>query len=494
MARSGQDYLNSLRDGRSVFHDGALVASIPDHKSFSNAAASIAKLYDFQSRPENAAKMTFLTEGGSRVSRTWQLPTSYDELVERREALVAWAELHQGFMGRSPDHVGSTISAMYIGADLYDTQKGGRSGSVRDYYHYASERDLYLSYVIIDPQGDRSKGTSEGSNATLAVSIVDEDSEGITVRGSKMLGTGAAFSNEVLVTTLRPLKPGEEAFAFTAVVPINAKGMKLMSRRSYEGAAPSRFDYPLSSQFDENDFLIFFDDVKITWDRVFVHRDTTMQLAQWHQAPVHSYQNYQATIRLLVKLRFLVGLARKITEAIGTINYPAVAETLGEMAAQVGMIEAFVAGMEAKGFFYGKYFMPDKGLLYAAQVQSQALYPENHALAPGSIRGRHADASIVRRGFRESRNRFVDRRDPEIAGAVGGRTRQALQACLGCRRFGIRLAAYPVRDVLFRPRMVTTGMAYRTFDWNRATSQVDSVLAAYETPTAVGASTIIAAE
>ena len=92
-------------------------------------------------------------------------------------------------------------------------------------------------------------------------------------------------------------------------------------------------------------------------------------------APTHSYQNYQAEIRLLVKLRFLVGLAHKITETIGTINYPSVRETLGDLAAQVGLVEGFVHGMEAKGYDYNGYYMPDRGLLYASQVHSQSLYP-----------------------------------------------------------------------------------------------------------------------
>ena len=317
MQKTGDQHLRSLQDGRSVYVNGQKVADVTEDKAFRNAARSIARLYDFQSEPRNLELMTYeIPEGGRRVNRAWQLPRSYEELVSRRKALTAWAELHQGFMGRSPDHVASTIAAMHMAQDVYEGHAGGKPGNVRDYYKYARDNDLYLSYVIIDPQGDRSKGTSADGNADLAVSICDEDSAGITVRGAKMLGTGAILSNEVLVTTLRPLSKGEEKYAFTAAVPINAPGVKLMSRRSYEEASPSTFDYPLASQFDENDALLYFDEAKIPWDRVFVHRDVDLQLAQWHVAPTHSYQNYQAAIRLMVKLRFLVGLARKITEAI----------------------------------------------------------------------------------------------------------------------------------------------------------------------------------
>ena len=71
-----------------------------------------------------------------------------------------------------------------------------------------------------------------------------------------MLGTGAVLSDEVLVSTLRPMNKGEEKWAFTAVLPINVKGLKLLSRRSYEESTTSLFDYPLSKRFDENDAVL----------------------------------------------------------------------------------------------------------------------------------------------------------------------------------------------------------------------------------------------
>jgi 4-hydroxyphenylacetate 3-monooxygenase len=54
-----------------------------------------------------------------------------------------------------------------------------------------------------------------------------------------MLGTSAIFANELLVASLRPVREGDAKYAFTAVVPIGAKGLKLLSCKSYESAAPS---------------------------------------------------------------------------------------------------------------------------------------------------------------------------------------------------------------------------------------------------------------
>ena len=72
-----------------------------------------------------------------------------------------------------------------------------------------------------------------------------------------MLGTSSIMANEVLVANLQPLKPGEEDLAFSCALPMNAKGIRVLSRKSYEAAAVSVFDNPISSRFDENNALIY---------------------------------------------------------------------------------------------------------------------------------------------------------------------------------------------------------------------------------------------
>jgi len=49
-----------------------------------------------------------------------------------------------------------------------------------------------------------------------------------------MLGTSSIITNEVFVTCIQPLAPGDEFYALSFVVPLNAKGLKLLPRKSYE--------------------------------------------------------------------------------------------------------------------------------------------------------------------------------------------------------------------------------------------------------------------
>ena len=129
---------------------------------------------------------------------------------------------------------------------------------------------------------------------------------------------------------------------------MNAKGLRIVSRKSYEAAAGSMFDSPLASRFDENDAVLYFEDVKVPWDRVFVNKNVQMVARQFHATPAHVYQNYQCQIRLMVKMKFLAGLARGITDTNGTAAFPQVREMLGQIAAEAQTVDALVHSMEVQ--------------------------------------------------------------------------------------------------------------------------------------------------
>ena len=482
-SKTGAEHIESLRDGRTVYLDGVLVGDVTEHAAFRNSVSSAAALYDFQARPENLEFMTFQPNGANRrVNRGWQMPHSYDEMVQRRKALQAWAALSGGFLGRSPDHLASSLVGQRMGIEVFRKHGAARAKAFEDYFDYASKSDLFLTYVIINPQAERGKAWGE-QDEDLVARVVDEDSTGITIRGAKMLGTSSIMANEVFVANLQPLKAGEEDLAFSCAVPMNAKGLRVLSRKSYEAHAVSVYDNPISSRFDENDALIYFDDVKVAWDRVFVYRDADMCRAQFHDTQGHAYQNYQAQIRLSVKIAFLAGIARRITEAIGTTKMPPVAEQLGMLAAQVGMVNSMLSGMEASGSQLGEWYVPNRHFMYSAQVLTQDLYPR----VIRTIRDLAGGALIMLPSSIE------DFRNPELAAIINKTQRSAsmdpeskvkfLKAAWDAigSEFGSRHTQYEM--FYAGARFVTCGHSFRTFDWENASGLVDRLLSSYNLQT-----------
>src|ERR1700710_810539 len=98
--RSGDDYLGSLNDGRSVYLDGERVTDVAAHPAFRQAARSIAHLFDVAAAPENRDLMTYPSpKTGAPVWRAWQIPKSHADLRARRLAAEKWAEATFGLMG-----------------------------------------------------------------------------------------------------------------------------------------------------------------------------------------------------------------------------------------------------------------------------------------------------------------------------------------------------------------------------------------------------------
>jgi 4-hydroxyphenylacetate 3-monooxygenase len=477
--KTGADHLAALCDGREVYIDGARVADVTTHPAFRNTVRQVAALYDYQARPENLERMTFAAPaagGYSRINRCWQLPKSHAELVARRMAMTEWAEQSGGFLGRAPDHVASSLLGQVIGIDVIRRHGEARAKALLAYFDEVSRNDHYLSYVIINPQADRNKAWGE-QQEDLVARIVDEDSEGITVRGAKMLGTGTIMANELLVANLQPLRPGEEDLATSFAIPVGTKGLKLLSRKSYEAAAVSPRDNPLSSRFDENDALLWFEDVKVPWERVFVHRDTDMCRAQFHDTFGHTFQNYQSQIRLVVKARFLIGIARRIADTIGTSAMPPVRETLGKLAAQAAMVEGMVVGMEAAGHMQDGYYVPNKHMMYAAQVLTQELYPKLietiRSLAGGAL-------IMLPSSVRDAEN-------PELARIIGLTQRSPVSSAqervdflkLAWDALGSEFGSRHVQYEMFYAGapFVTCAHSFRTYDWGAACALVDKMLA-----------------
>ncbi|MCY4498215.1 MAG: hypothetical protein OXC14_13110 [Rhodospirillaceae bacterium] len=481
MPKDGTQHLEALRDGREIYINGELVDDVTTHRAFRNSTRSIASLYDFQAAGDNVERMTFASPAtGDRVNLQWRLPTCYEELAKRRQAIEAWNEVHFGFMGRAPDHVASTLVGFMMGIDLLEAHDPNRAAALRDYFAFVRDNDHYVTYVIVNPQGDRSKATSDQGDEFHTVAIVDEDSEGIVVKGAKMLGTATAMCNEVLVASLMPLQEGEERYAVTFAVPMNAKGLKQMCRRSYEENAASVFDNPLSSRFDENDAILYFDEVKVPWERVFALRDPEVCRALFHTAPGHAMQNYQSMIRLMVKMRFLVGVARMVAETTGIVNFPQVREKLGQLTSETQMIEALVHGMEAGARQVGSYLAPTRNAVISALVLAQQLYPKVittiRELAGGGLIMLPSDVR--------------DFANPELADLIHKTQKSSVYSpedrvkvlklawdAVGSE-FGSRHTTYEM--FYAAPNFMNQTMAFDSYDWDRAMGMVERMLASYD--------------
>ena len=340
MMRTGKDYLESLRDGRQVYLGKEKVTDITTHKAFANTARTFARVYDLKRSPEFIDTCSF-EENGERHSAWFLMPRSKEDLQKRADIHRLTAEWTHGLMGRSPDHVASYLTGMCMQPEIFQDKPGVSLERLRAIYEDMKQRDLFTCYLVLSPQSSRQPSPDGKKYPSLRV--VAEDDKGVIVSGMKMLGTSAVFSDEALVGCMMPLGPGQEDEAISFTMPMNTPGTKIFVRKSFERMAENKIDAYFSSQFDETDAVMTFDNVHIPWERVFVYRNLAVTREMYYNTPAHIMGNHQSNWRFLAKYRLLNGIAHKAADMAGLLQIPAVQQTLGNLAAGESGIAAQIS-------------------------------------------------------------------------------------------------------------------------------------------------------
>jgi 4-hydroxyphenylacetate 3-monooxygenase len=341
---TGDEYLESLRDGREVWIYGERVKDVTAHPAFRNAARMLARMYDSLHDPKQQPVLTTRTDTGSDgfTHRFYRVDRSADELVKTRDAIAAWARVTYGWMGRSPDYKASFLGTLGANAAFYKPYEN----NAREWYRRGQERCLFMNHAIVNPPVDRSRPPDEV--ADVYVHVEKETDQGVIVSGAKVVATGSALThyNFIGYNGVTPL--GRADMALFALIPMNSPGVKLICRTSYEMAAEtvgSPFDYPLSSRFDENDAVFILDKVLIPWENLFVYRDIEKANHFFPNSGFIPRFTLHGCTRLAVKLDFLMGVLLKAAEATGQDSVRASQVWLGEIMAWRSLFWALTDAM-----------------------------------------------------------------------------------------------------------------------------------------------------
>ncbi|GAT67113.1 pyoverdin chromophore biosynthetic protein pvcC [Planomonospora sphaerica] len=327
---TGDEYIESLRDGREIYIYGERVKDVPSHPAFRNPARMVARLYDALHDPERREVLTAPTDTGDGYThRFFTTPRSVDDLVADQRAIAEWARMTYGWMGRSPDFKASFLGTLGANADFYEPF----ADNARRWYRESQEKVLYWNHAFVHPPVDRDRPPDEV--ADVFVHVERETDAGLVVSGAKVVATGSALTHYNFIAHVGlPVK--DRRFALVATVPMSAPGMKLVCRTSYTAAAAvvgTPFDYPLSSRMDENDTLLILDEVLIPWENVFVYGHLGKVRAFSGQSGFMERAAFHGCTRLAVKLDFIAGLLVKALEMNGTADFRGVQTRLGEVLA-----------------------------------------------------------------------------------------------------------------------------------------------------------------
>jgi len=274
MIKTKEDYLKSLRDlGHLVYFKGETVSDVTVHPSFAPHINSAAKTYEMALMPEFEDLLTATSHlTGKKINRFTHIHQNVDDLIKKVQMLRLIAHETASCFQRCVGFDG--LNATYM--TTYDIdEKLGTDYHKRfcEYLKYIQEENFILVGGMTDPKGDRSKAPSKQADPDMFTRVVERREDGIVISGAKAHQTGAVNSHEILVMPTMALREGDEDYAITCAVPLNAKGVVLIFGRQTndERKAESEMDAG-NPDFGMvgGEALVVFDQVFVPWDRVFM--------------------------------------------------------------------------------------------------------------------------------------------------------------------------------------------------------------------------------
>lgn len=375
--RTGAQVMDRLRnEPPNLWIDGTQVIDPTTHPATRNGVASLAALYDLQSDPVRAQTMTTTSPtSGDQVGMSFIIPRTIDDLVKRSEMHREWANASLGHLGRAPDYLNVNLMAAGTAAPYFDAVRDGYGQNMAAYFEHVRENDLALTHALTHPQVDRTKPVSQLDDPFTALGLVEERSDGIIVRGARMLAT-LPISDEILIFPSTVIQGGDDMrpYALGFAIANNTPGLVFQCREPLD-IGRSRADHPLGSRFDEIDAMVIFDDVFVPAERVFLTDDVQAANQAYARTGAVLHMAHQVVNLKIAKTEAILGTLQAVIDMIGSGGYPHVQEMASEVIIVLEIMKALKVASE-QGARLNEYgvMTPARGPLDAARNYFPAVH------------------------------------------------------------------------------------------------------------------------
>ena len=326
--RTGADYKESLRDGRDVWVMGeGAVADVTTHPSTAAMVEEYVAWYDRHFAPDWQDILLTTADGnGRRHPLALTPPKASEDLRRLGKQISAVHFVTGGNMTHTPGY-GALIALGMMNSLKRLNNPSEEIEAAEEYLGSLCSSGRFLTFAGGGPLiGTRLR---EAESERVAMRLVSETAKGIVVSGKIQMHTSTPFAEDLLITSRdeMPLGSGRHLWF---IVPVNAPGLRVVSRRP-SARHSNRFLSPLSSRFDELDSMVWMENVFIPRSHVFTgeplnrnRRHSLVCWLLWH----HSYG-------WLAKAELTLALALALAEVMGLKDNPQTIEQLVELTVNV---------------------------------------------------------------------------------------------------------------------------------------------------------------
>lgn len=332
--KTAEEYIESLRKlNPELYLFGERVSNLVDNPIIRPSINSVAATYELAEEdkfPEHQEIMTAISHlSGKKINRFTHIHRSTNDLVKKSK------------MGRGLGAYTGSCFQRCVGMDTLNTlsivtydidKKHDTNYNERflDYLKYVQDEDLVCDGAMTDPKGDRSLRPTQQADPDQYLHVVDERSDGIVVRGSKLHQTGAVNSHEIIVMPTRAMREEDKDYAISFALPSDTKGIIYIYGR--QSCDTRKLDSPNMDvgniHYGGQECMVVFNDVFVPWERVFMYKeyefagDLVEKFASYHR------QSYACKSGLG---DVLIGATQLIAEYQGVSNASHIKDKIIEM-------------------------------------------------------------------------------------------------------------------------------------------------------------------
>ncbi len=270
--KSKERYMESIRDLEAdVYMLGKRVPDVTRNGFTRLAREGIGAIYDLARDPRYRDMLT---------QRDGRMPFNvYCSIHRSREDLVNRVRVARFLCQRTGVCTASRCCGWDAMNALWHTTFEMDARAETDYHrrlqrYIATVRreDLTVAGALTDPKGVRSLKPKHQPDPDVYLRIVEQDKDGMVIRGAKSMIGGAVGSHEILLQPGTGFSEAERDHAVAAAVPLDAEGVVQVVDRQMgdERKLAEGFDKG-NVRFGSSESLVIFNDVFVPMERVFMN-------------------------------------------------------------------------------------------------------------------------------------------------------------------------------------------------------------------------------
>ena len=269
---SPEQYLESIKRPVNLYMFGEKVKEFWNHPIIRPSINSVMKIYELAQMDEHKDIMTATSHlTGEAINRFTHIHQSVDDLIKKVQMQRLLGQKTACCFQRCVgfDTANALYSVTYEMDKKYQTDYHER---FKKYWVEVQTQDLMVDGAMTDTKGDRSKRPAQQTDPDAFLHIVDENEDGIIVRGAKVHQTGYLNSHRAIIMPTLTLRPGEEEYAVSFGIDRYAKGITLIyGRQSCDTRKLEEEKLDIGNyKYGGQEIFVIFEDVFIPKENVFM--------------------------------------------------------------------------------------------------------------------------------------------------------------------------------------------------------------------------------